>query len=141
MRAYLDLLLLGESLLHLLLELLLDLLGLRLVLLVVLLEILLVLLQDLVALLQRPRPFLGLAGQVADLLLDDAVGHRDQEHLLLLLQYLHDGLVLARQVLVFATHLYDFEGALGISGGTSISFFSFWLKELIGTYLSSMAVW
>ena len=134
-------LLLGQPLLHLLLELVLNLFRLVFILLVVLLEVLLVLFEDLVALLERLGPVLGLVGQVADFLLDDAVGHGDQKHLLLLLEDLDDRLVLAHQVFVLLAHLDYLERALRGGMGTSITFFSFWLKAFIGTYLSSIAVW
>ena len=105
---YLDFLLFGESSLHLLLVLLLYVLCLVFFPFLKLLEVLHVLAQHLVALLEGLLSVISLAFEIFNLVFDDAVGHGDQEHFLFLLQNIHDGLILAHQVLVLLPHLDDF---------------------------------
>lgn len=105
---YLDFLLFGESSLHLLLVLLLYVLCLVFFPFLKLLEVLHVLAQHLVALLEGLLSVISLAFEILNLVFDDAVGHGDQEHFLFLLQNIHDGLILAHQVLVLLPHLDDF---------------------------------
>jgi hypothetical protein len=89
----------------LLLELLFNFLSLCLILLVILFEVFLVPFQDLIALLESLRPLFSLTRKIFNLFFNDAVSHRHQEHLLLLLKNLHDGLVFSDEVFVLLSHL------------------------------------
>ena len=106
---YLDLLLESFPGLHLTLELDLCLFVFLLVSLLVFLELLLVILQQALRLLQSFLPFVGLTLQIGDLIIDDFVSHGDKEHLLLLLQDVHDYFLLSTKVLVLLSDIDQFK--------------------------------
>lgn len=73
----------------------LDVLGLVFLTLLELLEILHILHQNLIALFEGTFSIVSLSLQILDLIFDDSMGHGDQKHLLLLLENIDKGLVLA----------------------------------------------
>ena len=104
-----DFLLLGQSFLNLFLKLFFNLFGFGFVFLVILFEILFIFFKNLVALKQSFGPFFGLTGQILNFLLDDAMGHSDEEHFFFLFEDLYDGLIFAHEIFVFLPHLDDFQ--------------------------------
>jgi hypothetical protein len=75
-------------------ELVLCFLTILLILLLIGLEIVLIPLQELLRLLECLFPLICLILEILNFTFDDAMGHRDQEHLLLLLEYFADDLLL-----------------------------------------------